>query len=99
MTLLEYSNSKQVQDAATAYAEKHGGSFFWEEPGGGFVYELEEDTFSPPADATVDQVLKGKSMIRYLPPKGTAGLAVFSVRTLSRLPWPPASSIAITRFF
>ena len=49
MTLLEYSNSKQVQDAATAYAERHGG---------GFVYELEEDTFSPPADATVDQVLK-----------------------------------------
>ena len=43
MTLLEYSNSKQVQDAATAYAERHGGSFFWEEPGGGFVYELEED--------------------------------------------------------
>ena len=30
---------------------------------------------------------------------GTAGLAVFSVRTLSRLPCPPASSIAITRFF
>lgn len=58
MTLLEYSNSKLVQDAATAYAERHGGSFFWEEPGGGFVYELEEDTFSPPADATVDQVLK-----------------------------------------
>ena len=58
MTLLEYSNSKQVQDAATAYAERHGGSFFWEEPRGGFVYELEEDTFSPPADATVDQVLK-----------------------------------------
>lgn len=58
MTLLEYSNSKQVQDTATAYAERHGGSFFWEEPGGGFVYELEEDTFSPPADATVDQVLK-----------------------------------------
>lgn len=58
MTLLEYSNSKQVQDAATAYAERHGGSFFWEEPGGGFVYELEEDVFSPPADATIDQVLK-----------------------------------------
>lgn len=58
MTPTEYFNSKQVQEATTAYAERHGGSFFWGEPGGGFVYELEEDAFSPPADATVDQVFK-----------------------------------------
>jgi len=67
MTLLEYSNSKQVQDATTAYAERHGGSFFWEEPGGGLVYELEEDAFSPPADATVDQVLKDLQSGKLIP--------------------------------
>src|SRR5512135_711807 len=33
---------------------------------------------------------RGKSMIRYLPPKGTAGLARFSPRILNRLPAPPA---------
>ena len=32
------------------------------------------------------QLDSGKSMIRYLPPKGTAGFAVFSVRTIRRLP-------------
>src|SRR5450756_938902 len=32
----------------------------------------------------------GKSMMRYLPPKGTAGLARFSPRMLRRLPAPPA---------
>ena len=58
MTPAEYFKSKELQDAAMAYAKKHGGQFFWEEPGGGFVYELEEDAFSPPADATADQVLK-----------------------------------------
>ena len=40
-----------------------------------------------------------QSMMRYFPPKGTAGLAVFSVRTFRRLPWPPARSMAIQRFF
>ena len=30
--------------------------------------------------------------------KGTAGLAVFRVKTCRRLPWPPARSMAITRF-
>lgn len=58
MTLVEYFAHKELQEAVTAYAEKNGGSFFWEEPGGGFVYELEDAAFSPPADATVDQVLK-----------------------------------------
>src|SRR5215470_10940016 len=35
-----------------------------------------------------------KSMIRYLPAKGTAGLARFSVRTPSRDPSPPARMTA-----
>lgn len=57
MTLTEYNKSKELQEAAKAYTEKHGGSFFWEEPGGGFVYELEDDAFSPPEAATAKQVL------------------------------------------
>jgi hypothetical protein len=36
----------------------------------------------------------GKSIIRYFPPKGIAGFAIFFVNTPSLLPWPPASSIA-----
>jgi hypothetical protein len=38
-------------------------------------------------------------MMRYLPPKGTAGFAVFSVSVYSRLPCPPARSIATHSFF
>ena len=57
MTPVEYFAHKELQEAVTAYAEKNGGSFFWEEPGGGFVYELEDAAFSPPADATIEQVL------------------------------------------
>lgn len=45
------------------------------------------------------QLDKGKSMIRYLPPKGTAGLATWLVRAYRRLPWPPASSMATHSFF
>src|ERR1035437_5515144 len=36
------------------------------------------------------QLLNAKSMIRYLPPKGTAGLARFSERIDRRAPSPPA---------
>ena len=45
------------------------------------------------------QLLSGKSMILYLPPNATAGLATFAVRTPSLLPCPPANSIAIISFF
>ena len=45
------------------------------------------------------QLERGKSIIRYFPPKGTAGFAVFSVNTFRRLPCPPASSMATQRFF
>ena len=41
----------------------------------------------------------GKSMMRYLPPNATAGLAISPVSTYRRLPWPPASSMAIHSFF
>jgi hypothetical protein len=44
------------------------------------------------------QLLSGKSMIRYFPPKATAGFATFAVRTPSLEPCPPASSIAIISF-
>ena len=44
------------------------------------------------------QLDKGKSMIRYFPPNGTAGLATVSVKVPNRLPWPPANSIAIDSF-
>ena len=37
-------------------------------------------------------------MIRYFPPKATAGFATFSVSTPSLLPWPPARSMAIISF-
>ena len=50
-------------------------------------------------DVGVDAVGKGEVDDAVLTAKGTAGLAVFSVRTLSRLPWPPARSIATQRFF
>jgi hypothetical protein len=39
-----------------------------------------------------------KSMIRYLPPKGTAGLARTDDRIERRSPSPPARIIAIVRF-
>jgi hypothetical protein len=35
-----------------------------------------------------------KSMMRYLPPKGTAGLQRQSVSSFRRLPRPPASTTA-----
>src|SRR6266496_290151 len=37
-----------------------------------------------------------KSMMRYFPAKGTAGLARFWERRLKRSPWPPARMIAST---
>ena len=40
------------------------------------------------------QLERGKSIIRYFPPYGTAGLAILLVRTPNLLPWPPARSIA-----
>src|SRR3954447_7525482 len=42
------------------------------------------------------QLLRAKSMMRYLPAKGTAGLARFSERILKRSPWPPARITART---
>src|SRR2546430_7584342 len=42
------------------------------------------------------QLLRVKSMMRYLPANGTAGLARFSERRLNRSPWPPARIIAST---
>ena len=33
-------------------------------------------------------------MMRYLPPNGTAGFAMFFVSAPRRLPWPPAKIIA-----
>src|SRR5437867_10133499 len=38
-----------------------------------------------------------KSISRYVPPNGTAGLARSSVRGISRLPSPPARTMPITR--
>lgn len=58
MTSAEYFEHKELQEAAAAYAKKNGGHFFWEEPSGGFVYELDDAGYSPPEDATADQVLK-----------------------------------------
>src|SRR5438309_11229142 len=42
------------------------------------------------------QLLKAKSMMRYLPANGTAGLARFWERRLNRSPWPPARMTANT---
>lgn len=67
MTPAEYFNSKELQEAARAYAQKNGGGFFWGDPGGGYVYELEDDAYSPPADATVDQVLKDLQSGKLIP--------------------------------
>ncbi len=39
------------------------------------------------------QLLSVKSMIRYFPPKGTAGLARCAVSGLSRSPFPPAKTM------
>src|ERR1039458_1460360 len=43
------------------------------------------------------KLLRTKSMIRYLPPKGTAGLARSRVSGKSRVPLPPASTTPKTR--
>ena len=40
------------------------------------------------------QLLNVKSMIRYLPPKGTAGFARLFVNEFNLLPLPPANNIA-----
>ena len=45
------------------------------------------------------QLDSGKSMMRYFPPNGTAGFAMWDVRMPKRLPWPPASSMATIFFF
>jgi len=45
------------------------------------------------------QLLRGKSMMRYFPPKYTAGLAIFFVSSYRRVPRPPARIIAIILFF
>ena len=45
------------------------------------------------------KLLRTKSMIRYLPPKGTAGLARSRVRGNSRVPLPPASTTPNTRMY
>ena len=37
--------------------------------------------------------------VEYVCSADSAGLAVFSVRTFRRLPWPPARSMAMQRFF
>src|SRR6266536_2954874 len=42
------------------------------------------------------QLLRAKSMIRYLPANGTAGLARFCDRRLKRSPCPPARMTANT---
>src|SRR5579859_826803 len=43
------------------------------------------------------KLLRTKSTMRYLPPKGTAGLARSRVRGKSRVPLPPASTMPSTR--
>src|SRR5947209_20093688 len=43
------------------------------------------------------KLLSTKSMMRYLPPNGTAGLARSFVSGYSRVPFPPASTIPNTR--
>src|ERR1019366_2323762 len=43
------------------------------------------------------KLLRTKSMMRYFPPKGTAGLARSLVSGYSRVPFPPASTIPSTR--
>src|ERR1700685_717356 len=43
------------------------------------------------------KLLSTKSIMRYLPPKGTAGLARSLVSGYSRVPFPPASTIPSTR--
>ena len=40
------------------------------------------------------QLLKGKSMMRYLPPYDTAGFAIFLVKAFKRVPLPPARIMA-----
>src|ERR1700683_379490 len=43
------------------------------------------------------KLLRTKSMMRYLPPKGTAGFARSLVSGYNRVPFPPASTIPNTR--
>src|ERR1700691_3752556 len=43
------------------------------------------------------KLLRTKSMMRYFPPKGTAGLARSLVSGYNRVPFPPASTIPRTR--
>ena len=44
------------------------------------------------------QLLKGKSIILYFPPKCTAGFATFAVKASRRVPRPPAKIIATISF-
>ena len=55
----------------------------------GFVLDEDGDFRSP----EFRQLLSVKSMMRYFPPKGTAGLARCSVRGWRRSPFPPASTM------
>lgn len=75
---------------ATVHAvQTHG----WPEPMYSFNssgwYWVSTPTVSIPELTQLDS---GKSMMRYFPPYGTAGLAMFLVNTYSRLPCPPANS-------
>src|SRR5437016_4371424 len=57
------------------------------------LYWVSTTIFRYPALARLDSA---KSIIRYRPPNGTAGLARSAVRGISRLPSPPASTIEST---
>ena len=59
------------------------------------LYWVRTTTLSMPE---LTQLLRTKSMMRYLPPKGTAGFARMLERMESRSPSPPARMTAITRF-
>lgn len=59
-------------------------------------YWVSTPTVSIPELAQLD---RGKSMMRNFPPKGTAGFAMSPVSTYSRLPCPPARSMATHSFF
>lgn len=69
MTLSEFDKNKELQEATNAYAEKHGGHFFWEEPDGGLVYETDDGEVACvlPEGATADQVLKDLKSGKPLP--------------------------------
>ena len=59
------------------------------------LYWVRTTTLSMPELTQFDSV---KSMIRYLPPNGTAGLARTDERIERRSPSPPARITAIDRF-